>query len=116
VEVGRFAATVCVQDLCRAVPPTLLSPAAGATLDNGPRDRFPSGRGALVWEFSWSEVAGATAYHLYVIGPGATIPVIDQQVNSLSYRYVSRGSTVFSPNLKNWTWKMRSRVNGQWSE
>jgi len=111
-EVGHFAAMVCVGDLCRAVPPKLLSPAVGATLDNNSQNRPRSG---FVWEFSWSEVPGAAAYHLYVMGRNARVPLINKEVNSLSYRHVSKGY-VGDVHLKDWTWKLRSQVNGQWSE
>jgi hypothetical protein len=111
VEVGRFTAVVYVGDLCRAVPPRLLAPVGNAILENNP-NRSPSGP---VWEYSWSEVPGATAYHLHVTGRTATIPLVNKELNSLSYRHVLSGF-VANEHLKGWTWKVRAQVNGQWSE
>jgi hypothetical protein len=84
----------------------------GATLDNNSQNRPRSG---FVWEFSWSEVPGAAAYQLYVMGRNARVPLINKEVNSLNYRHVTKGY-VGDVHLKDWTWKLRSQVNGQWSE
>src|SRR5262249_49218193 len=51
--------------------PTLIKPAARATLANGP------GSKGSAWELEWSEVPGATRYHLFVIGPTASFPIIN---------------------------------------
>jgi len=91
-----------------------ISPEQGAILDNRRRDR-PDG---IVWDFDWSDCAGATKYHLYVIGGNATSPVIDNaDIGTSSYRYVSDpGSYITVRNRYNWTWKVRAMVGGQWGE
>ena len=93
--------------------PKLLSPADGATLDNGRTDRLDD----IIWDFDWSDVEGATQYHLYIIGSEATIPVIDSSnITSSSYHHVSHGSYIAEYNRYGWTWKVRAKVDGQWSE
>ena len=67
--------------------PTLLKPAAGATLDNGTID----GSKLLVWEFDWSDVPGATQSHLYVIAAAGAVPMINNPtLTSSSHPYVSK--------------------------
>ncbi len=95
------------------VIPTLVTPVIGALLPNGCFD-FSRQR---VWDFDWSDVPGATAYHLYVIGPTATNPVIDiEQLSASSYRSTSTG---WNNTLDGWQWRVRARVGGtfrDWSE
>src|SRR5262245_58808619 len=55
-------------------PPTLLSPPDGAVLDNGCNNPRTD---SIVWEFDWSDVPGATRYHLIVEHVGATLPAIN---------------------------------------
>ena len=92
--------------------PTLLSPTEGAMMDNGRTDATD----AKVWDFRWSECEGATRYHLYVIGPAATIPVVDDQnLTGASYRLVDHGY-VSASHLEGWTWRVRAEVDGAWGE
>jgi serine/threonine protein kinase/tetratricopeptide (TPR) repeat protein len=91
--------------------PTLLKPAAGATLDNGTID----GSKAKVWEFAWSAVPGATQYHLYAIGPTAKIPLINNPaLASPSFRVEDKGY-VGDQNRLGYRWKVRALVNGVWT-
>ena len=91
-----------------------MTPVTGALLPNGcfnfSRER--------VWNFDWSDVAGATAYHLYVIGPTATNPLVDiEQLSGSSYRLSSTGWA--NTPLDGWQWRVRARVGGtfrEWSE
>src|SRR4029077_11898001 len=83
--------------------------APGAVLPNGARDRLKE----YVWEFSWAAVPGASQYHLHVIAPMAAFPLIDIGMLTVpSYRHKSDGWTV---NYKGWGWKVRARVDGQWT-
>jgi WD40 repeat protein/serine/threonine protein kinase len=92
--------------------PTLLKPAAGATLDNSTLD----GSKSHVWEFDWSDVPGARQYHLYVIGPRASIPVINNPtLTSSSFRFESKGH-VADQNRLSWCWKVRALVKGVWTD
>jgi hypothetical protein len=93
-------------------PPGLLTPADGAVLDNS----CLSGSDAMVWEFDWSDVPGATAYELYVRQSTATAPAIDaSDVTTSSYRreatgYVSPGK------LDGWEWRVRAQVGGAYQD
>jgi hypothetical protein len=91
-------------------PPELMTPEAGAVLENGNGD----GSAQMVWEFTWSEVPGATAYQIYVIHKKARNPMIHRNVESASYRHVGKGY-VANHNLEGWTWKVRARIDGQWT-
>jgi heat shock protein HslJ len=90
--------------------PTLVSPAPGATLDNGRSDR-PETR---EWEFRWSACPAAAAYRLYVIGPTATVPLIDEVTGDTAYRFVTQTSYTPDRARRGWTWRVRARFNEQW--
>jgi len=94
--------------------PVLISPGANATMDNGRRD----GREGLLWDFSWSPVAGATAYEILVSRLGATMPLVSAQVGQTSYRHQAE-SFVADGNRGGWYWKVRAITGGQpglWSD
>ncbi|MBU1750827.1 MAG: hypothetical protein KKA73_24360, partial [Chloroflexi bacterium] len=102
VTVNAAAPAACV--------PNLVSPANGATLDNGRTDHLDS----MVWDFNWSDCPGATQYHLYVIGSGASVPAVDKDdIAASAYQHSSAGY-VPAGNLTGWTWKVRARVGGTW--
>lgn len=62
--------------------PMLISPANGAKLDNGCKPT-PDG---ITWDFDWSDVPGATAYHIRV-WKNPAIPLINNMsVPSSSYQ------------------------------
>ena len=94
------------------LPPVLLSPAGGAILDNG----CTNFSNPEEWHFDWSDVTGASKYHLYVIHQGAAYPVIDTEVSLSEYSYSSIGY-ISDTNRWNWSWKVRSgKESGEWSE
>jgi hypothetical protein len=93
--------------------PTMVKPASGATLDNG----TPDGRKAALWEFDWSDVPGATRYHLYVYvaGARAKFPVINNP--SLTESSFRTGVGHFADPLRlGWHWKVRALVKDVWSD
>src|SRR5262249_14114966 len=93
--------------------PALVKPAVGATLDNGTLD----GSELYVWQFGWSDVAGATKYHLYVIGSKGKMPAInDPTLTASSYRHETRGGYVADQYRLGWRWKVRALVNDVWSD
>jgi hypothetical protein len=93
--------------------PDLISPEEGATMDNGRTDRNDD----IIWDFDWSDCIGATQYHLYVMHTGSSLPVIDDtEISGSSYHYVNPGAYITDTNRFNWTWKVRTKVDGQWSE
>jgi len=92
--------------------PTLISPATGAVMDNGCNGQSNE----IVWDFDWSDCSGADKYHLYVIGPTATYPVVDDSsIISSSYQYVSLGVIADQFRL-GWRWRVRAEINGVWGE
>jgi len=91
--------------------PTLLEPAAGTTLDSGTIDRTK----LRVWEFDWSDVAGATQHHLYVIGSGAFPAINNPTLTSSSYRFEEK-AYVADQNRLGWRWKVRAQVQGIWTD
>ena len=77
--------------------------------------RIMGGKVETVWRFSWSECPSASRYHLYVIGPGALNPIIDNNTltaTSYSERATHYGITA----LNGWTWRVRAYVDGRWKE
>jgi hypothetical protein len=92
-------------------PPTLLSPAPGAVLDNGCFSQTDT----ITWDFDWSDTEGASRYHLYVIHPGAQYPVIDlSSITDTAYRH-ARIAYIIDTNRFGWTWRVRALVGGDWT-
>jgi hypothetical protein len=81
-------------------------------LDNGRTDR----NDAVVWDFDWSDVPGATQYHLWVIGSQAIIPVVNGKTTTSSFHSERQGSIIGGWNRFGLTWKVSTEVDGQWSE
>ena len=93
--------------------PILLSPRSGDALDNGLIGKAKE----RTWEFAWTECPDATDYHLYVIGPRAIRPVIDNDnIRINSYRGTTDDGYVADANLRGWMWKVRAKINGEWGE
>jgi hypothetical protein len=95
-----------------AAGPALLTPIKDQTLDNGCWDKSNS----IVWDFDWSDVSGAEQYHLYVKGLNAMYPVIDAYITASEYHYLCDRCYIAPSNAKNWSWKVRAKVNGAWSD
>jgi hypothetical protein len=90
--------------------PTLISPANGAVMDNGCKDRS----NGITWDFDWSDVPGATAYHLRVWRNPALPVINDMGVPASSYHYDSPQTYVINSNLNGWRWMVRAKVHGSW--
>jgi hypothetical protein len=91
--------------------PILIAPLDGAVLDNGCTDRSDP----MEWSFGWSEVPRAQRYHLYVIGPTASIPAVDRELTEPSYAQRSIAYVVDRHRL-GWRWRVRALVDGSWGE
>jgi hypothetical protein len=85
-------------------------------LDNGRTDSSPTvATDAIIWNFDWADCAGATQYHLFVIGSNATIPLVDDPtITESSFREVGGGAYVAEPNRLNWRWRVRARTGSVW--
>ncbi|KPK78726.1 MAG: hypothetical protein AMJ89_00545 [candidate division Zixibacteria bacterium SM23_73] len=93
-----------------ATVPMLISPEDGAVLDNGRTDRKDS----IVWSFDWSDIMGATKYHLYVKHTGSLYPAIDRQVRQSFYHQEDKGSYIIERNRFNWKWQVRALIGDKW--
>jgi WD40 repeat protein/tRNA A-37 threonylcarbamoyl transferase component Bud32/tetratricopeptide (TPR) repeat protein len=93
--------------------PTLLSPAPGTTLANGSLDR----KKAWVWNFRWTEVPGATCYHVQIGHPNDVFLRVDKAtITTPSCHY--RGQGYYYPDVywTGWRWRVRALVNGAWTD
>ena len=91
--------------------PTLISPVNGAVMDNGCSPK-PDG---ITWDFDWSDVPGATAYHIRVWRNPAIPLINNMSVPSSSFHYVSAPSDhIINANLNGWRWMVRAKVHGVW--
>jgi tetratricopeptide (TPR) repeat protein len=97
---------------------TLLKPAAGAILDNGAIDFSKM----MVWEFDWSDVPGATQYHLYVIGPEQPGPrqtnpgINNSTLTSSYYRHEVKAMIYGDRGRLGLRWRVRALVKGTWTD
>jgi serine/threonine protein kinase/WD40 repeat protein/tetratricopeptide (TPR) repeat protein len=91
--------------------PTLLSPAAGATLANGSLDR----KKPFVWDFRWTEVPGATCYHVQIRVANDSPRVDRATITMPSWSYSGQ---FYHPDhfLTGWRWRVRALVNGAWTQ
>lgn len=90
--------------------PQLATPGANALL---PQRRLAGKRVETRWVFGWQACPGAKKYHLYVIGPGAQNPIIDNDaIESGPYPFEDRHYGINK--REGWTWKVRAYVDGQW--
>jgi len=93
--------------------PVLLSPPNGATLDNGCRLEVSN---PIVWTFDWSDVPGATAYHLLGTNPRATAPWVDNPNILVSeYERNTRG-WILDSNARGFQWRVRARIGDTWGD
>jgi outer membrane protein assembly factor BamB len=91
--------------------PRLLSPEAGAVLDNG-RDGVRSDD--ITWDFAWSACPGATRYQLYVIGPRAEYPAVDATIGGTTHHYACPGCYVVEGYRLGWAWRVRAGTDEGW--
>lgn len=92
-------------------PPVLMSPANGAVMDNGCSPKHDG----ITWDFDWSDVAGASDYHIRVWRNSALPLINNMNVPSSSYHYVSAPSDyIINTNLTGWKWNVRAKVAGVW--
>jgi hypothetical protein len=90
--------------------PMLISPASGAMLDNGCQDKS----NGVTWDFDWSDVPGATAYHIRVWRNPAIPAINNMGVASSSLHYDSPQTYIANHNRGGWHWMVRAKVGGHW--
>jgi hypothetical protein len=91
--------------------PMLISPPNGALMDNGCKPK-PDG---ITWDFDWSDVPGATVYHIRVFRNPAIPLINNMSVVPSSYHYTSAPADhIINSNLNLWRWMVRAKVHGRW--
>ncbi len=95
-----------------AVGPALLSPDKDEILDNGCWDKS----NPIIWDFDWNDVSDAEQYHIYVKGLNAIYPAVDTYVTNSQYQYLCDRCYITPYNSKNWNWKVRAKVKGEWTD
>lgn len=96
-----------------ACVPALAEPRDNAVLPQ----RLPDGKGALNWTFGWKACPTAAKYHLFVIGPTASKPLVDEDsLTSATYQFQRARGSISKSKAQGWTWKVRAHVDGQWGE
>jgi len=90
--------------------PKLISPVNGAVMDNGCQDKS----NGVTWDFDWSDVPGATAYHIKV-WKNPALPVVNKMdVATSDYHYDSPQTYIINSNLTGWRWQVRAKAGGVW--
>ena len=90
----------------------LAVPASNARL---PQQKLDNGKVEVRWLFGWRACPEATRYHLFVIGPNALNPIINERtITSATYEH--RRSHYGVTQREGWTWKVRAFVDGQWGD
>ena len=113
---GLFLASTTTRPVSLASPmpppaPVLISPVNGALMDNGCK---PTPEG-ITWDFDWSDVPGASAYHLRVWKNPALPLINNMSVPSSSFNYVSAPADhIINANRVGWRWRVRAKVGGTW--
>ena len=70
---------------------------------------------ALNWAFSWKACPQATKYHLFVIGPTASNPIVNEDsLTSAAYQFQRSHGQISKSKAQGWTWKVRAYADGQW--
>ena len=80
-----------------------------------PQRRLDNERVETKWTFGWRACPGARRYHLFVIGPGALNPIIDNDsITSATYQNTAYHYGITQ--REGWTWKVRAFVDGRWGD
>lgn len=94
----------------QVAPPKLISPANGEVMDNGCQDKS----NGVTWDFDWSDVPGATAYHIRV-WKNPALPVVNKMdVASSDYNHDSPQTYIINSNRLGWRWRVRAKAGGAW--
>jgi hypothetical protein len=92
-------------------PPALLGPAEGAVLAKG----HGTPAAPFAWEFTWAEVPRAERYEVVV--DNAIDPPPHKTAKEVEApRHRVETSVIYFKRLEGWSWKVRVRVRGRWSQ
>ncbi len=98
-------------DVIQACAIQQLAPSQGAILDNGCSNR----ENGIRWDFDWSDCPDAQFYEFYLQQRGTQEPRVDARNLTSSSFTVLEGGFIFEEARTGWFWKVRSRINGVWS-
>jgi hypothetical protein len=98
-----------VDDVIQVCIPSQLTPAEAARMDNGCTNRD----NGILWEFDWSDCAGAQSYEFYVKQRNAQEPVDRSGLTTSSFTLLEN-RIVPEESRTGWFWKVRAQVNGIW--
>jgi hypothetical protein len=99
-------------DVVQVCVPTLLTPEEGALMDNGCGNRS----NGILWEFDWSDCAGAEAYEIFVQQRNEQEPAIDRSELTTSAFTTLENRIISEDTRRGWFWKVRAKVNGVWAD
>jgi hypothetical protein len=91
-------------------PPALIGPADGAVLANG----HGTPAAPFAWEFTCAEVPRAERYEFFV--DNAIDPPPQKTKEGEAPRHRVEMSVIYFTRLEGWSWKVRVRVRGRWSQ
>ena len=100
--------SAAADDVIQVCIPTLLTPEEGASMDNGCANR----ENGILWEFDWSDCAGAQSYEIYVKQRNEQEPLIDRAALTTSSFSMLENRIVPEELRLGWFWKVRAEVNG----
>jgi hypothetical protein len=98
-------------DVIQACAIQQLAPSQGAILDNGCTNR----ENGIRWEFDWSDCPDAQFYEFYLQQRGTQEPRVDARNLTSSSFTVLESGFIFEEARTGWFWKVRSRIDGIWS-
>jgi len=99
-------------DVIQACAIQQLAPSAAAVMDNGCSNR----ENGIRWEFDWSDCSDAQFYEFFLQQRGTQEPRVDVRNLTTSSFTVLESGFIFEEARTGWFWKVRSRINGVWSE
>ncbi len=106
---------LCEQECETTTIPELISPEDGALMDNGRYDISDS----VDWIFSWSPIAEAKKYNLFVMHTGSINPFVNNlDIDDTTYDNIDYDCNGYVPeeNRLDWYWRVRAYIDGQWGD
>ncbi len=92
--------------------PRLSMPKAGQIMTQNPS---VGGKYEVKWTFGWFDCPEAQKYHLYIVGPGALNPIVNESdLSAAVYEHHSYHYGITK--LRGWSWKVRAFSDNKWGE
>jgi TIR domain len=100
----------------KLVPPCVVKLAVPENNAVLPQRRLDKEKVETVWLFGWRDCPEASRYHLYVIGPRALNPIVDDDTITAATYQLRRSYYHGVTRQEGWTWKVRAFVDGRWGD